>query len=284
MELEHLNKTQIILLTTLIAFVSSIATSIVTVTLMDQAPPGTTTTIRNVVERTVERVVQAGAPKETVKTVIVREEDVIADAIDKQSKALARIFVASQASPDAAAAALALAGPEFVALGFVISEDGMIVTDSGLVSEEATYMVKLADGTTFDARPAFQDEEKHVAFLKPLEALPKKITVADIGDSDAARLGGMAIVLGGKGETSVNVGVVSGFETGKKTIEKDGKKTEIEYRSGIRLSIGTNAGDAILSGNGLVIAMGIGSDGKTASAPSNLIKELLGSIPAPKAQ
>ena len=117
---------------------------------------------------------QAGAPKETVKTVIVREEDVIADAIDKQSKALARIFVASQASPDAAAAALALAGPEFVALGFVISEDGMIVTDSGLVSEEATYMVKLADGTTFDARPAFQDEEKHVAFLKPLEALPKK--------------------------------------------------------------------------------------------------------------
>ena len=82
----------------------------------------------------------------------------------------------------------------------------------------------------------------------------------------------------------MNVGVVSGFETGKKTIEKDGKKTEIEYRSGIRLSIGTNAGDAILSGNGLVIAMGIGSDGKTASAPSNLIKELLGSIPAPKAQ
>ena len=60
MELEHLNKTQIVLLTTLVAFVSSIATSIVTVTLMDQAPPGTTTTIRNVVERTVERVVQAG--------------------------------------------------------------------------------------------------------------------------------------------------------------------------------------------------------------------------------
>ena len=116
MELEHLNKTQIILLTTLVAFVSSIATSIVTVTLMDQAPPGTTTTIRNVVERTVERVVQAGTPKETVKTVIVREEDLIADAVDKQSKALARIFVtpavgATEQNAATAAATLAVSGP-----------------------------------------------------------------------------------------------------------------------------------------------------------------------------
>ena len=289
MELEHLNKTQIILLTTLVAFVSSIATSIVTVTLMDQAPPGTTTTIRNVVERTVERVVQAGTPKETVKTVIVREEDLIADAVDKQSKALARIFVtpavgAAQQNTATAAATLAVSGPEFIGLGFIVSDDGTIVTDSALVSEETTYVIKLPDGIMFDAKVVFQDEEQHVAFLKPLKALDKKVTPADMGDSNSVRLGVTAIVVGGKEQTSANVGIVSGFETAKKTVEKDGKKEEVEYRSVVHISIGVNAGEIILSGSGLVIAIGISSEGKNVAVPINVIKELVGSIPAPKAQ
>jgi len=284
MGLEHLNKTQIILLTTLVAFVSSIATSIVTVTLMDQAPPGTNTTIRSVVERTVERVVQASAPKETVKTVIVREEDTIAEAVDKQSKAIVRIFVATAVSTApsdtaAAAAALAVAGSEFVALGFVVSEDGVIVTDSALVAEDVTYMIKLSDGTTFDAKAAFQDEERHVAFLKPVKPLEKKIIVANIGDSDTARLGGLAVVIGGKEQTVVNTGVVSAFDVAKKTVEIDGEKSEVEYRSGIRLSINTNAGDVILSGQGTIIAMGIGPDAKTPAVPVNIIKELLATFP-----
>ena len=38
--MEHLNKQQLILLTLLISFVTSIATGIVTVSLMDQAPQG----------------------------------------------------------------------------------------------------------------------------------------------------------------------------------------------------------------------------------------------------
>ncbi len=289
MELEHLNKTQIILLTTLVAFVSSIATSIVTVTLMDQAPPGTTTTIRNVVERTVERVVQSGAPKETVKTVIVREEDLIADAVDKQSKALARIFVtpavgAAQQNTATAAATLAVSGPEFITLGFVVSDDGTIVTDSALVSEETTYTVTLVDSTTFDAKVVFQNEEQHVAFLKPLKALDKKAIPADMGDSDSIRLGVTTIVVGGKEQTSANVGIISGFDTAKKTIEKEGKKEEIEYRSGIHISIGVNAGEIILSGSGVVIAMGTTAEGKNVAVPVNLIKDLIGSIPAPKAQ
>lgn len=289
MELEHLNKTQTILLTLLVSFVTSIATGITTVTLMDQAPPGTTTTIRNVVERTVERVVQAGTPKETVKTVIVREEDAIADAIDSQSKALVRIYLpastAEISSGDQAAGVALSAGPEFVANGFTISEDGTAVTDSRAVSEDVTYVVKLADGTTFDARPAFQDEEKGVAFLKPAKPFEKKMIIAEFGDSDSVRLGGMAIVIGGRGEASVNVGVISGFQTAKRVVKaaKEGEKdTEAEYRSGITLSVPTSAGSIILSGNGVVIGMGVGPDGKTASVPANLIKELIASIPPPK--
>src|SRR6185295_7741638 len=59
MDLEHLTKHQIVLLTLLVSFVTSIATGIVTVSLVNQAPPGVTRTINQIVEHTVEKVVPA---------------------------------------------------------------------------------------------------------------------------------------------------------------------------------------------------------------------------------
>jgi len=56
MDIKELNKTQLILLTLLITFVVSIATGIVTVTLMQQMPKSATQTITNVIQRTIERV------------------------------------------------------------------------------------------------------------------------------------------------------------------------------------------------------------------------------------
>ena len=51
--MEHLTKQQIILLTLLVSFVTSIATGIVTVSLINQAPANTTNTIERVIENTV---------------------------------------------------------------------------------------------------------------------------------------------------------------------------------------------------------------------------------------
>ena len=65
MNIEELNKTQIILLTLLISFITSIATGIVTVSLMNQAPKVVTDTVHKVIEKTVERVVP-GEQKATI--------------------------------------------------------------------------------------------------------------------------------------------------------------------------------------------------------------------------
>src|SRR4029077_18213268 len=54
MDIEKLTKSQIVLLTLLVSFVTSIATGIVTVSLMDQAPPAIAQSVSRIVEHTVE--------------------------------------------------------------------------------------------------------------------------------------------------------------------------------------------------------------------------------------
>ena len=80
--MEGLTKQQIVLVALLISFVTSIATGIVTVALMDQAPPGVTQTINRVVERTIEKVVPTPSQNQsaavvTKETIVVKEDDLV---------------------------------------------------------------------------------------------------------------------------------------------------------------------------------------------------------------
>src|SRR3989338_1891737 len=93
--MEHLNKQQLILLALLVSFVTSIATGIITITLMDQAPPGVTQTINRVVEKTIERVIteptKQAATVVTKETLVVKADDLIIDAIERNTGSVVRI-------------------------------------------------------------------------------------------------------------------------------------------------------------------------------------------------
>ena len=87
--MEDLNKNQIVLLTLLVSFVTSIATGIITTSLLQQAPVEVVRNINSIVEKTIEKVTPATvtttspAGTKEVTTIIVKEEDVIIDSINK---------------------------------------------------------------------------------------------------------------------------------------------------------------------------------------------------------
>jgi hypothetical protein len=96
MNLEQLTKHQIVLLTLLVSFVTSIATGIVTVSLMGQAPPEVTKVVNQIVEHTVEKVIpstQGASVASTEKTVVVKDDDLAAQSIAKVQKSMIRITI-----------------------------------------------------------------------------------------------------------------------------------------------------------------------------------------------
>lgn len=88
MNIEELTKSQLLLLMILVSFVTSIATGILTVSLLDQAPPVVTQTVNRIVEHTVKTITPA-LPAEVVKTIISSpapsNEDLVISALASQS-------------------------------------------------------------------------------------------------------------------------------------------------------------------------------------------------------
>ena len=153
--MEGLDSRQIVLLTLLVSFVTSIATGIVTVTLLEQAPSGITQTINRIVERTVETVVPAQEAKviEVVKEVPSDTvEQKITSVVEKRSPALVAVItkngeVANERS------------------GFFISSNGVILS-SGEASTGDSYEVIYSGDSRKAATLEVEDKGRNILVLK----------------------------------------------------------------------------------------------------------------------
>lgn len=96
--------------------------------------------------------------------------------------------------------------------GFIITNDGLILTNKHVVQDGSKYKVVLQDGTQYDAEVKSLDPFLDLAVVK-IEA--KNLPVVDLGDSDKLSIGQWVIAVGnalGEFQNSVTVGVVSAKE------------------------------------------------------------------------
>jgi hypothetical protein len=157
MDIEHLSKSQIVLLTLLVSFVTSIATGIVTVSLMGQAPPSVSQSVNRIIERTVEKVVPGGQAAAVItreKTVVLKESDLISQAVERVNPSVVRFYSGNSEAP------------AFLGLGVVIDSSGALATDSDILGENADFIVTISGGTQVRAFVNERDLDSGIAFLQ----------------------------------------------------------------------------------------------------------------------
>ena len=93
MNIEELSKSQLILLTILVNFVTSVATGILTVSLLDHAPAFVTQTVNRVVERTIETVA-AAVPAAVIQAPAPSNQDLVTAALGAAATRAVVIYAA----------------------------------------------------------------------------------------------------------------------------------------------------------------------------------------------
>jgi len=176
MDFKDLNKSQLVLLTLLVSFIASIATSIATVSLLQAAPTNVTNTINRVIEKTIEQATPSGSSSKTVQTVVVKEDDLIVDAIARYQSA--QVKIAEGTDPTAQNSVV-------VATGFIAGPNNLVIADGrhldasksyiGSFGKDSHAVLKLLSNTSGIAILSFPPPSTADPALK----LPDGITVAD---------------------------------------------------------------------------------------------------------
>jgi serine protease Do len=142
--------------------------------------------------------------------------------------------------------------------GFIVREDGVIVTNQHVVAGATTISVMLRDGTTYPARKLGEDELNDLAVLK-IDA--KGLPIAPLGNSSDVLIGEWAIAIGnpygfvlGNTEPSVTAGVVSA--TGRNlTTQGEGGGVYLDMiQTDAAINPG-NSGGPLVSASGEVIGV-----------------------------
>jgi S1-C subfamily serine protease len=222
--MEDLTKHQLILIVLLVTFVTSIATGIITFTLLSEAPVEVTQNINRVVERTIERVVPTeGQPEKVTTTVVVSEEDRVLEAIAKNEKSIIRLKT------------IGADGTQVVAgLGLVIAADGTIVSDLRAYNAASSYSVLFYDGKIYSAGKTFVDNENGLIFMKitiPKNESPKyTFYPAVFGNSDGLKIGQTLVAISGRDSNAASIGRIFQLAFG------DDNKTVKSVISDIKIS------------------------------------------------
>jgi hypothetical protein len=188
--MDSLSKQQLILIALLVSFVTSLATGITTVSLMDQSP-NMTRTITQVIQQTVSGLSAGGASSTAAVAIAVNDE--VADATASIEPSIVRLRDGDS-------------GP-IVGLGLIVSGSGAIMSDKDLSDTLNSPEAVFPNGTSVPIAVARFEINGDVAFLVPTR--PISISMKPIVFGPSARLGASLWSLTGTSTYALSQGIVT---------------------------------------------------------------------------
>lgn len=191
MNIEELSKSQLILLTILVNFVTSVATGILTVSLLDNAPAIVTQTVNRVVERTIETVAQA-APAAIIQAPAPSNQDLVTAALGADATRMVVIYtLETGTSTDA------------ISVGTYIPKSRVVVTAAqDALPKEA--LIGFPGELYVSASLARKGDGVAVYGFADGASLPKAAAMTMV-DSGSLKLGQTVLAIGADGSASTGI-------------------------------------------------------------------------------
>lgn len=177
--------------------------------------------------------------------------------------------------------------PQNIGSGFIISDDGMIVTNKHVVSDtEGKYFVVTNNEKKYKVNKIYRDPLNDVAILQvdPGENKDNKLAPVSLGNSDKLQVGQYVIAIGtalGEFRNTVTTGVISGLGRGISAgspFEGSVEKLDNVIQTDAAINPG-NSGGPLLNSSGQVIGVNtaVSQSGQNIgfAIPINLIKDSL---------
>jgi len=162
--------------------------------------------------------------------------------------------------------------------GFVISEDGYIVTNNHVIENADEIQIEFFSGETMDAKLIGTDPKTDIALLK-VES-PKPLPFVTFGDSDAMRVGDWVMAVGnplGQG-FSVSAGIVSARNRELSGTYDDYIQTDAAINRGNSGGPLFNMDGQVIGVNTAILSPNGGSIGIGFSMAANVVNKVVGQL------
>ncbi|OWU85202.1 serine protease [Oceanicola sp. 22II-s10i] len=159
--------------------------------------------------------------------------------------------------------------------GFVISEDGYVVTNNHVIESADEITIEFFNGTTLDAKVVGTDPKTDIALLKVEADAP--LPFVSFGDSDTARVGDWVLAMGnplGQG-FSVSAGIVSARNRALSGTYDDYIQTDAAINRGNSGGPLFNMTGEVVGVNTAILSPNGGSIGIGFSMASNVVKRVV---------